>query len=34
MMEPANFLAVRIGNHVSADLLRRFRLSERGERAA
>jgi hypothetical protein len=34
MMEPANFLAVRIGGEVPADLLRRFRLSERGERAA
>lgn len=34
MMEPANFLAVRIGRQVSADLLRRFRQTERGERAA
>lgn len=34
MMEPANFLAVRIGREVSPDLLRRFRQSERGERAA
>ncbi|MDR7418652.1 MAG: GNAT family N-acetyltransferase [Armatimonadota bacterium] len=33
-MEPANFLAVRIGRDVPADLLRRFRQSERGERAA
>jgi GNAT superfamily N-acetyltransferase len=34
MMEPANFLAVRIGREVSSDLLRRFRQTERGERAA
>ncbi|OFX32648.1 MAG: hypothetical protein A2Z07_12020 [Armatimonadetes bacterium RBG_16_67_12] len=34
MMEPANFLAVRIGREASPDLLRRFRQSERGERAA
>jgi GNAT superfamily N-acetyltransferase len=33
-MEPANFLAVRVGRKVPADLLRRFRQSERGERAA
>jgi hypothetical protein len=34
MMEPANFLAVRVGRDVPADLLRRFRRSQRGERAA
>jgi GNAT superfamily N-acetyltransferase len=34
MMEPANFLAVRVGREVSRDLVRRFRQSERGERAA
>jgi hypothetical protein len=34
MMEPANFLAVRIGSEVPADLLRRFRMSQHGERAA
>jgi GNAT superfamily N-acetyltransferase len=34
MMEPANFLAVRIGCQVPSDLIRRFRQSQRGERAA
>jgi GNAT superfamily N-acetyltransferase len=34
VMEPTNFLAVRIGREVPPDLLRRFRQSERGERAA
>lgn len=34
MMEPANFLAVRVGREVPAELLRRFRLAQRGERAA
>lgn len=34
MIEPANFLAVRIGREVSPDLVRRFRQSERGERVA
>jgi GNAT superfamily N-acetyltransferase len=33
-MEPANFLAVRVGCQVQADLLRRFRHAQRGERAA
>lgn len=34
MMEPANFLAVRIGRQAPPDLVRRFRQSQRGERAA
>lgn len=34
LMEPANFLAVRIGAEVPADLVRRFRMAARGERAA
>jgi GNAT superfamily N-acetyltransferase len=34
MMEPANFLAVRVGRLVAPDLLRRFRQSQRGELAA
>lgn len=34
MMEPANFLAVRLGREVSPNALRRFRQSRRGERAA
>lgn len=33
-MEPANFLAVRVGRDVPAALLRRFRSAQRGERAA
>ncbi len=33
-MEPANFLAVRVGCLVPADLMRRFRQAQRGERAA
>lgn len=33
-MEPANFLAVRVGREVPAALLRRFRSAQRGERAA
>lgn len=33
-MEPANFLAVRVGRQVSPDLTCRFRKSQRGERAA
>lgn len=33
-IEPANFLAARIGRDVSPDLLRRFRQSAWGERAA
>jgi GNAT superfamily N-acetyltransferase len=33
-METANFLAVRIGRNVQPGLLRRFRQSQRGERAA
>jgi hypothetical protein len=33
-MEPANFLAVRIGRLVPASLVRRFRQAQRGEVAA
>jgi GNAT superfamily N-acetyltransferase len=33
-MEPANFLAVRVGRQVPPQLLRRFRSAQRGEQAA